>query len=317
MKRFFFRSDGRLRVVCRLLLFAVIFGVVTTALMYLVRAALCGIPQLFTQHLVALALGATIAVYLARRFIDKRDMTSLGIMRVGAVSDVVVGTLISVAMMIAFVLVSWMLGYARLVGYSWWNPDRALSDSFTSVSAWALFGIFVTLCAVAWWEELVMRGYLIANVADAWGIKVAVIADCAIFGIAHAFNSNASILSITIIAITTIQLIYAYLKSRALWLPVGIHLGWNFTQGSIFGFGDSGASQPSLLIFEPVGPDWLSGGQFGPEGSVFLVPLTAATLVVIYWWCKRSAAVNERPDLVAMWVDETIPADEHGQSIAG
>jgi hypothetical protein len=65
--------------------------------------------------------------------------------------------------------------------------------------------------------------------------------------------------------LTTPQLIYAHQKTGQLWLPMGLHLGWNFFQASVFGFAASGQGSPSLISQTPTGPDWLSGGAFGAE----------------------------------------------------
>jgi hypothetical protein len=72
---------------------------------------------------------------------------------------------------------------------------------------------------------------------------------------------------------------------------MGIHMGWNFFQGAVFGFAASGHETFRLIEHTTSGPAWLTGGDCGPEGSVLTLPILGATLVVMGWWAGRS-----RPD---------------------
>ena len=108
------------------------------------------------------------------------------------------------------------------------------------------------------------------------------------FGIIHAGNPNASILSTVLIMIITFKLVYAYLKTGQLWMPIGLHFGWNFFQASVLGFASSGHLSPSLIAQTPVGPDWLSGGAFGAENSILIAPITLASLYLMHLYVRRS-----------------------------
>lgn len=295
MRVLFVDAGGRLRVPWRLLGFLALFAGLSVVLMLGVRAILGGMPKLSPQQFVTIAVAATLAVWLARRVLDRRGFLALGLRRGGALGDLAFGTLLGVAAIGVFAGVALATGLATYAGTSRWHPERAIGEPFGAGSAAALAGILVLLAAVAWWEELVFRGYLLVNLAEGVGLPAAVAINCLLFGLAHAFNPGATALSSAILVVTTLELIYAYVASRALWLPVGLHLGWNLAQGSLFGFGASGNLQPSLWILEPAGPDWLGGGEFGPEGSVIVLPLTAATLLAIRWWSRRRDAVRARP----------------------
>ena len=91
-----------------------------------------------------------------------------------------------------------------------------------------------------------------------------------------------------LIVLITPQLIYAYVKTGQLWLPVGLHLGWNFFQASIFGFPASGQVSPSMISQSPVGPEWLSGGKFGAEGSILIIPVTLLSYLLIHYWVRAT-----------------------------
>jgi len=116
-----------------------------------------------------------------------------------------------------------------------------------------------------------------------------------VFGFLHGLNPDATFLTSFLIALTTPQLIYAYLKTGRLWMPIGLHLGWNFCQASVFGFAASGQKSPTLIMQSPTGPDWLSGGAFGAEGSVLIVPYVALSMVLIHYWVRAT----RRPEAAA------------------
>jgi hypothetical protein len=75
-----------------------------------------------------------------------------------------------------------------------------------------------------------------------------------------------------------------FLKSGQLWLPTGLHAAWNFMQGVVFGFPTSGIRTYSLTTTTTSGPDWLSGGAFGFEGSILAILLVIAAI----WWYQNS-----------------------------
>jgi hypothetical protein len=154
--------------------------------------------------------------------------------------------------------------------------------------------LFLKLAMVAYWEELVFRGYLLQNLVAGIGLKWSIVVASLVFGLGHFFNPGATLVSTLIIALFTPQLIYAYLKSGQLWLLICIHLGWNFFQASIFGFSASGQTSPSMISQSPVGPEWLSGGHFGAEGSLLIVPFTAVSLLLIHYWVSKTRQPGQK-----------------------
>lgn len=100
------------------------------------------------------------------------------------------------------------------------------------------------------------------------GKVVATVVFSLLFGLAHAWNPNVSVFGLINVMLAGVLLSIAYLQTRALWLPIGIHIGWNFTQGYIWGLPVSGTTQiDPLTISQETGPDLLTGGTFGPEGG--------------------------------------------------
>lgn len=149
-------------------------------------------------------------------------------------------------------------------------------------------------------EELLFRGILFLWIERFAGSWAALVLTSALFGLAHILNPNATWFSSFAIAVEAGLLLGgAYMVSRNLWLPMGLHAAWNFTQGEVFDVPVSGIDQDGLVQAKLSGPELLSGGAFGLEASVIaLVIATAAGLwlvtlavrrgrIVQPWWVQR------------------------------
>ena len=144
---------------------------------------------------------------------------------------------------------------------------------------------------IGWWEEIVFRGYLLQNMAEGMGLRTAVLLSCILYGLVHAANPNAGLLSTSIIVLFGFLRIYGYLATKQLWLSIGMHVGWNFFQGPVFGYAASGQNS-SLTLFQhtEIGPAWLTGGAFGPEASLITIPVLALALGAMWAWSQRPGA---------------------------
>ncbi|MCQ2147620.1 MAG: CPBP family intramembrane metalloprotease [Bacteroidales bacterium] len=134
---------------------------------------------------------------------------------------------------------------------------------------------------VAVGEEVIFRGVMFRLIDQRWNTAVALMVSAAFFGVAHIFNPGASLWTSFAIAIEAGLLLgAAYKYSGNLWCPIGIHWAWNFIQGNVLGFAVSGTgSGESLLSPSISGPDILSGGRFGAEGSILAVAVGLALSV--------------------------------------
>jgi uncharacterized protein len=134
-------------------------------------------------------------------------------------------------------------------------------------------------------EELAFRGVLFRIVAERFGTAIALLVSALVFGLLHGVNPGATIVSTAAIAIEAGLLLgAAYALTRNLWFPIGLHLGWNFTEGGIFGTSVSGgAAGNGIFSVSLAGPRLLTGGAFGPEASLvaIAVGLTAAIVLII------------------------------------
>ncbi|MEO7815060.1 MAG: CPBP family intramembrane glutamic endopeptidase [Sphingomicrobium sp.] len=155
-------------------------------------------------------------------------------------------------------------------------------------------------------EETLFRGIMFRHLEDFGGTWFALALTSALFGVAHIFNPNATYFSSFAIAVEAgIMLGGAYMLTRSLWLPMGIHAAWNFTQGEIYDVPVSGIDQHGLVVAKMSGPEILSGGTFGLEASVIALVIAtgfglwmvvkAAQLghVMRPWWVRRRLASQE------------------------
>ncbi|MCA5894984.1 CPBP family intramembrane metalloprotease [Isoptericola sp. NEAU-Y5] len=181
--------------------------------------------------------------------------------------------------------------------------DYTISGVGTPVGAAGLLGI---MAGAAVTEELLFRGVLFRNVERWTGTWLALVLTGALFGLIHLLNQNATLWGAIAIAISAGgMLTAAYVATRKLWLPVGLHLGWNIAASAIFSTEVSGSdTAQGLLDATMSGPALITGGAFGPEGSVFAVVLGVVATGVLMWLAHRRGHVvpvrrSARVDVVA------------------
>lgn len=125
---------------------------------------------------------------------------------------------------------------------------------------------------VGWNEELLTRGYWLQNLEQGINRPVAVLLTSLVFAALHAANPNASWTSTLGLFAAGLFLAYGYTATNHLWLPIGLHIGWNFFEGVVFGFPVSGLNIFRLIETKVNGPAWLTGAEFGPEAGLILLP---------------------------------------------
>jgi membrane protease YdiL (CAAX protease family) len=151
-----------------------------------------------------------------------------------------------------------------------------------------VFGLYMFLFAGKL-EELLFRGYAFQRLVSGLGVWPAQVVLALLFALAHWQNPGmegaVKVWASIDIALAAITLGVAYLRTRSLALPIGIHLAWNWTQGCLFGFGVSGMEVSGWLHPRFQGlPTWVTGGEFGPEASVFGVLADLVMLAVVWKW---------------------------------
>ena len=158
------------------------------------------------------------------------------------------------------------------------------------------FSMFMLFLAVAVAEEMISRGVIFRLIDERWNTWAALLISALFFGWGHINNDNATWWSSLAIAIEAGLLLgAAYKWSGSLWLPIGIHWTWNYTQGNIFGLAVSGGNTGESILATTVnGPDIITGGAFGPEASIIAVIF--GTLITIVFINNRRLHSRRFPD---------------------
>jgi len=163
------------------------------------------------------------------------------------------------------------------------------------IAGWGSFGDMVAtfgmMTGIAVLEEVLFRG-VVFRLLERWaGTVVALVVSGALFGALHLLNPHATIWgALAIAAEAGLMLGAAYALTRSLWLPIGLHLGWNFAESGLFGATVSGSDSTVGGLVRGVahGPAAISGGEFGPEASVFAI---GAGLILTFLFLRRARFV--------------------------
>ena len=225
--------------------------------------------------------GMVASVAAARWLFDRRSMGSLGLERKAqSAPDLVAGFLIAGGMMAAIFGLLWAAG--------WLAVERVAPA--TANTAGALLQMLGAFIAVGFVEELYVRGYLFQNLADGLNAGWALAISSLVFALGHLANPHINGLAIAGLTLAGVFLAAAYLLTRQLWLPIGLHIGWNFFEGAIFGFPVSGLGGFHWIEARVSGPALITGGEFGPEAGLILLPALLIGLWLIYRWGRRSGS---------------------------
>ena len=150
---------------------------------------------------------------------------------------------------------------------------------------------FAVYAAAAAFEEALFRGYLFQTLARAGVAWLAIVLTSAFFGIVHLGNPSANGISTANTILAGVLFGAAYLRTRDLWFAFGLHLAWNWVQGSIFGIEVSGLRLvPATLLAETDrGPAWLTGADYGLEGSIACTGALIVGIAAIWLWPRRTS----------------------------
>ncbi len=138
-------------------------------------------------------------------------------------------------------------------------------------------------------EEILFRGIIFRLIEEKLGSYLALVISAIIFGGLHYFNPNSSFLAAAGLAIQAGVLLGAvYIYSKNLWLPIALHFAWNFTQSGIYGASTSGNEISKSLITSRIdGSTLITGGSFGPEGSIQATLFCLSAAIIILIICKK------------------------------
>lgn len=213
------------------------------------------------------------------RLIERREPVELSIWRWGLLP---LGTLIGSG------LFALLIGMLAVSGHYRFESSQ-LPPRFLSAIVFAL--------GTAIWEEVTFRGLLFRSIERTSGTWVGVAVSALVFGAVHGLNPNASLLaSAAIVVESGLMLAFAYVITRTLWFPIGIHFGWNFTQDYLFGIRVSGhAARPAVFTGSLLGTPTFTGGEYGVEAALPSVILGCIVAGIFIYLAYR------RQELVPLW----------------
>jgi uncharacterized protein len=229
-------------------------------------------------------IGILVLTWAFCRYLDRQPLLSLGLQRSGWLRNLSAGLGLGAGLMVLLFFVMAMAGW--------------LTAELPWPGTLPLFGSALSWAALSFVEELTFRGYILQGLAKAWAMSLAVGVSSILFGLVHIIDPNVQFLAIVNICVAGLFFALAYLVTRSLWLPAGIHIGWNLTEINVLGLPGSGHTEPSLFTSAVTGPELLTGGAFGPEGG--LVGLAAWCLGILmlvgYWMgCRRNQGDIQQP----------------------
>jgi membrane protease YdiL (CAAX protease family) len=233
-------------------------------------------PIKATGHIIAMAI-AGFAVYLGySHFFERRIATELSTPGMGR--EFGIGLLIGAGLYAACEAVLMVLGIYRSNGF---NPWTYMLPAIAMAISSSVF------------EELLFRGVLFLAVERLFGSWAALVVSSLVFGLTHLMNPQATLEGALFISVEAgILLAAAFMLTRRLWLSIGFHMAWNYTQQAIFSSIVSGNdAAPGWIRSTVKGPDYLTGGNFGVESSVLALVLCTATGIVMLLMAHRRGLV--------------------------
>lgn len=217
---------------------------------------------------------------------ERANLVDFGISSKNFALELSIGALCGTLLVVGVVAVMYALGIYKPISHS--------SGSDLLIAAAMLFFAAAT-------EELIFRSYALTILEKHWGTIAAVIVSSAAFGFAHMLNDvggspvQNKVLFCTFLSLEAgLSLAACYVFTRRVWMPIGAHWMWNFFEGPVFGTHVSGADfGQSYMSATLEGPLLLTGGKFGPEGSVICVLLgTVGGVALLYLAGKRNNLIS-------------------------
>ncbi|SHG13344.1 CPBP family intramembrane glutamic endopeptidase [Flavobacterium johnsoniae] len=196
---------------------------------------------------------------------DKRAITEFSAK--GLAKNLTIGILIGFVLQSFTILVMYLNGNYNVVNI---NPV-----SFILIP----FAIMFTVAII---EEILVRGIIFRIVEEKLGSYISLTISSLLFGVFHLVNPHGTIISGICITTAGFMLGAAFIYSRNLWFPIALHFAWNFTQSGIFGAITSGNEKTSSLLEAKIqGPEFITGGEFGPEGSIQAIVFCALGTILL------------------------------------
>ncbi len=287
------------RLVLTFLLLAILVGTSQVALLGFFSNWTGDSLVLIAVLSLTLTLAILLAIFLAGLSFDRRRFKRFGFhLNRRWWDNLAFGFVLGALLMSLVFLIEWAAGWVSITGFL--SPDPVIF--------WQEIGVALLLYAcVALQEELVARGYLLLNLAEGLNLRsvgprravwIAYLVSSVLFASLHMANENATLTSTLLLIGPGLLLGLGFILTGELAIPIGLHFGWNFFQGNGYGFPVSGNfAGPSIIAIRQSGPDWITGGAFGPEAGAISLLAVALGMLLIYLWVRRQNGARLQVEL--------------------
>ncbi len=224
------------------------------------------------------------AVVFSVRVVERDSLRHFGFpQRADALRSIIWGAVFGVGSVAAYTLVFVASGWARFtqpLAHPLWSP--------------ALLWLLVLMILVGFGEEMMTRGYTLTLIRRQTGkVWLAVAVSAAAFALLHSLNTGYSTLAVVNLLLFATVAARMYLKSGSLWMPIAYHVSWDYFEGNVFGYPNSGHNLQSLYAIRQTTLNLITGGRFGPESGILV---TLLLLLALAWtqflYRPRTAAVT-------------------------
>ncbi|WP_271785256.1 CPBP family intramembrane glutamic endopeptidase [Aquimarina algiphila] len=293
MRKIIFNSKNRIRPIWRLFLFLSITFLINIPLQL-------GLQEVLNQGLLRGSISASIyllsvvlSLYIQIKFLDKSSFKKYGL-KINKIwiKEFIIGIIISLTQLSIFFLIMYITGNLKIVDFFTTNSSSYSFDySFWQGFFSEMFGLIIGSTV----EEIFFRAFIFYIVYEALRtVKkdagkravIILIVIAPLFGIAHVGNEGATIISTINLGLDAMMMCLPFLITGRLGMSIGMHFSWNLFQGVIFGFAISGNIAKVSIISVNMPNNLLTGGVFGPEGSVIFILLDIVALIFILYWKK-------------------------------
>lgn len=289
MRKIIYNSNNNIRPIWRIILFILIVFAINIPLQV-------GLQKVLDQSLLRGYISGSIyficvilSLFIQIKFIDKSSFKKYGLkINTIWIHEFIVGFAISLILLTLFFLAMYLTGNLEIVDYfTTKSSEYSFIEGFLSES----FGLIVGTTV----EEIFFRAFLFYAMYEALrtikknSVKRAflvLLVISPIFGIAHFDNEGATVISTINLGLYAMMICLPFLITARLGMSIGFHFSWNLVQGAIFGFPISGNIAKASIISIEIPNNILTGGEFGPEGSILFLLLNVMAIVLIVFWKK-------------------------------
>ena len=296
---FWNKDENRLRMFWRMSIYSIALSIVIS-LFSIVLGVTNILSNTFLLSFLVL-IGVVATTIIIGKWVDRRSLNDFGLIPSGNWwREFFFGLGLGAFLMGMIFSIGWLTGNMTVEGYF-----QGSSGSTFFLGFLRAVGFYF---AVGIYEEIMLRGYILVNLAEGlnikkldkkWVLLLALVLSSLIFGVLHIINPNSSLVSTLNLSLAGVFLGLGMVLTGRLGLPIGLHITWNLFQGNVFGFPVSGTSSGVTIISTRLtGPEWFTGGAFGPEAGILGLLAMLFGCLIIIWWISRKRKVKFTTKLV-------------------